>query len=75
MKVIEKCVISIAALSTIIKLYVARGAMELYSLINQLIQNCFTEHHHMQDKHPQGCIQDFYNGVSISKKLQEYIWN
>ena len=23
----------------------------------------------------QGCIQDFYNGVSISKKLQEYIWN
>ena len=23
----------------------------------------------------QGHIQDFYNGVSISIKLQEYIWN
>ena len=23
----------------------------------------------------QGRIQDFYNGVSISKKLQEYIWD
>ena len=23
----------------------------------------------------QGRIQDFYNGVSISKELQEYIWN
>ena len=23
----------------------------------------------------QGRIQDFYNGVYISKKLQEYIWN
>ena len=23
----------------------------------------------------QGHTQDFYNGVSTSKKLQEYIWN
>ena len=30
---------------------------------------------HLLFSHAQGRIQDFYHGVSISKKLQEYIWN